>query len=109
MDHEGQRLSYKKILDKLKIKRKQSNETNFAVHAATARAFFDGNLEHSDAGRAFQYYKSGKWNAQKTDRKIGEAWLQLLEDDEDIRERWEERNAAAAAASHAASDSTVRP
>ncbi|KAK0221090.1 hypothetical protein EDD85DRAFT_984103 [Armillaria nabsnona] len=91
--NETGRLPYQKILNKIEQKCIAS-KADFSVDVDVAREFFDHDLSKaprsSRQGEAsFSYRKSGKWYVKKSDQKIAKAWQLLLEQDDEIRERWE--------------------
>lgn len=79
-------MPYQHIQDALQAKR----ATLFKRDADAARTFFDGDLSRVDAGRRFQYKKTGKLKTYTGDKEIAFRWRKLLEEDKEIRERWAE-------------------
>jgi hypothetical protein len=55
-----------------------------AQHAADARAFFGGDLNHPDACGAFRYLRTGQWLVCTEEDAIAQRWLKLLEDRPDL-------------------------
>lgn len=84
MDEEGNKLCYQKILDRLQQARVDKDHTD----AESARRFFDGNLDHPDAGGRFRYIKTGRWCLYTKDQKVAEKWRELLREDPDVAARW---------------------
>ncbi|KAI0319553.1 hypothetical protein OF83DRAFT_1109633 [Amylostereum chailletii] len=82
---DGTRLHYSAIVDRLRDDRSTVDKRD----ADNARRFFNGNLEHPDAGNAFVYRKTGKRCVKKKDSMVASAWRDLLAADEEVRMRWE--------------------
>jgi len=89
-DSKGNQMGYQHILDALKAKRELAVRDVFGSDAAAAKRYFDGNLAHEDARGAFVYRKGGQKKVYKKDRDIAIRWRKLLEDNDEIRARWED-------------------
>jgi len=81
---DGQRLGYQKILDTLRKER----TAIAARHAADARSFFGGDLDHPRAAGAFRYVRSGKSLVCTDDDTVAQRWLKLLQDRHDVAAQW---------------------
>lgn len=88
-DEQGNLLSYTSLLEKLKAKRGKSNQENYTDDANAARKYFGGDLGRSDANNTFTYRKGGKKITYKTDKEVAVRWHKLLEENEEIRRKWE--------------------
>lgn len=92
----GNRLGYTQILHVLKGKRKASYVNTYTTDADAARTFFEGDLGRPEAKGAFSYRKSNVVKVYTSDEKIALSWRNLLEEDEEIRLQWEQRQQASA-------------
>ena len=81
---DGQQLGYQKILDALREER----TAIAARHAADARSFFGGDLDHPLAAGAFRYIRSGKSLVCTDDNAVAQWWLKLLQDRHDVAAQW---------------------
>lgn len=73
-DTNGQRVGYTKLCDTLQRQRVARD----ARDAATARSFFNGNLDHPDAQGIFRYAKSGVSKLMSKDVDVARKWRELL-------------------------------
>lgn len=73
----------------MKSRQKLENTHLYTAHAADVRKFFGGDLARQDAEGAFKYKKGGSTLVYSKDKKVAELWLQLLEENDAIRARWE--------------------
>lgn len=89
-DQLGNRLGYTQILVVLKVKRKDSYVSSYTADANAARTFFNGDLRQPGAQGAFSYRKGKTVKVYASDEKIALSWRKLLEDDEDVRLRWQQ-------------------
>lgn len=91
-DDKGERMSYSRVLTALKTARKQNVATEDAPAARDALCFFHGDLSArlgEPRPGQFEFRRGARYYVVTSEKEIAKRWRQLLEEDADVRGRWE--------------------